>query len=67
MFFPLILAMLPFASCLVGYDCEGESFNVTTISLLDMRECDTNNLEPEKEETYIQLMQLSDFDQTPAI
>ncbi|XP_039315420.1 uncharacterized protein LOC120359986 [Solenopsis invicta] len=63
----LILATLPFVSCLIGYDCGGEGFNVTTISLLDVGECDTNDIEPEQEETYIQLMQLSDFDRTPAI
>lgn len=67
MLLPIILVTLPFVSCLVGYDCGGEGFNVTTMSLLDVRVCDTNNFEPEKEETYIQLMQLSDFDRTPAI
>lgn len=63
----LTITALPLVSGLIGYDCGGEGFNITTLSLLDVADCDMDNIEPQKEEAYIQLMQLSDFDKTPAI
>lgn len=58
------LILLPFAAGLVGYDCGGEGLNITTLSLLDIGACNVEDIEPQKEETYIQLMQLSEFDKT---
>jgi len=53
--------------CMVGYDCGGRSLNITSLSLLDVGECQVDNIEPQKEEAYIQLLQLSEFDHTHAI
>lgn len=61
------LAFLPLTAALVGYDCGGESLNVTTLSLLDVGKCEIEDIEPNKKETYIQLMQLSDYDEIKAI
>lgn len=47
---------------LTGYDCTGEGLNITTLSLIDVGTCNTDDAEPVQEETYIQLMQSSDYD-----
>lgn len=36
----------------------------TTLSLLDIEACNVEDIEPHKEETYIQLMQLSEYNKT---
>lgn len=47
---------------LIGYDCTGKGLNITTLSLINVGECNVDLVEPTKTETYIQLMQLSDYD-----
>lgn len=59
-----IVALLPLATAMLGYDCGGEGMNITSLSLLDIGTCEMDDIEPNKEEAYIQLMQLSDFDKT---
>lgn len=61
------IVFLPIVTALVGYDCGGEGLNITTLSLLDIGTCEMSDLEPNKEEVYVQLMQLSDYDRTNAI
>ncbi|KYM93373.1 hypothetical protein ALC62_16025 [Cyphomyrmex costatus] len=63
----LILIAAPAVSGLIGYDCGGEGFNISTLSLLDVGDCSTEDIEPQEEEAYIQLLQLSEYDKTPAI
>lgn len=58
------ILMLPFAAALVGYDCGSEGLNITTLSLLDIGNCNVEDIEPRKEDVYIQLMQLSEYDKT---
>jgi len=60
----ILLAALPYAASLLGYDCGGDGLNITTISLLDIGDCSMQDIEPSKEETHIQLMQLTDYDTT---
>ncbi|KAL0098534.1 hypothetical protein PUN28_020490 [Cardiocondyla obscurior] len=36
--------------------------NITTLSLLDIGDCDVGSLEPKEEKVYVQLMQTSDYD-----
>lgn len=67
MLLAIALSTLPFVAGLVGYDCGGESLNITTLSLLDIGNCNTEDIEPNKEEVYIQLMQLSDYDRISVI
>lgn len=52
---------------LIGYDCGGQGLNITSLSLLDIGDCNVDDIEPKKEETYVQLLQLSEFDHTIAI
>jgi len=54
--------LLPVATALVAYDCTGKGLNITTLSLTEIGDCQINDIEPTKEETYIQLLQLSEFD-----
>lgn len=60
----LLITLLPAAKGLIGYDCGGDGFNITTLSLLDIGECNMDNLKPKEEEVYAQLMQLTDYDRT---
>lgn len=64
MLLTIILIAVPYTTGLVGYDCGGESLNITTLSLLDIGNCDMQDIEPNKEERYIQLMQLTEYDKT---
>ncbi|XP_071573424.1 uncharacterized protein [Temnothorax nylanderi] len=47
---------------IIGYDCGTSNFNVTTVSLLEIEECNIPLMEPHVEETNIQLLQLAKFD-----
>lgn len=53
-----------FIQALVGYDCGGQSLNVTTLSLCDVGKCEIPDLEPTKDERPIRLLQLADFEST---
>lgn len=52
---------------LTGFDCAGEGLNVTTLSLLDIEQCDFDNIEPSRTDTYVQLIQVSDFAKTRVV
>ena len=52
---------------LIGYDCGGHGLNITSLSLMDIGECQLDKIEANKEEVYIQLLQLSEFDHTPGL
>ncbi|KAL6255503.1 hypothetical protein P5V15_013839 [Pogonomyrmex californicus] len=56
------LVLLP-ATCfgLTGYDCGGSGLNIITLSLLDIGMCNVEDLEPKSAETYVQLMQASEY------
>jgi len=59
---PLILATFLPTMALIGYDCGGERFNTTI--LLDIDECNMENIKSKEKEVYVQLMQLSDYNRT---
>jgi hypothetical protein len=52
---------------LTCYNCTGQGLNITTLSLIDIGNCDVEDIEPYKEDTYLQLLQLSDFDRISVI
>jgi len=60
----LVLVLVTPALSLIGYDCTGRGLNITTLSLLNIGECNVEDIKPIREEAYIQLLQLSDFDKT---
>lgn len=47
---------------IVGYDCGSTHLNITTLSLLDVEDCDIPLTQPQIQRTYIQLLQLSKFE-----
>lgn len=67
MYLLISLITIPLSAALIGYDCGGKGLNISTISLLDVGDCHTEDIDPIEENAYIQLMQLSDYDKTPAI
>jgi hypothetical protein len=58
----ILLALFGTAYGLIGYDCNGNHLNVTTISLNSIGDCNIKPVKTETQETYIQLLQLSEFD-----
>lgn len=65
--FIAIILLVPLVNAIRGYDCGGEGLNITTLSLIDIGECNVEDIEPIRTEIYLQLMQLSDYDKTTAI
>lgn len=47
---------------LTGYDCGGTGLNITTLSLLDVGECDIADIEPIKTSVHIQLLQTAEYE-----
>lgn len=59
----VLILLLPAAShCLIEY-CGGQRLNII-LSLLDIDKCAVDNIEPRKEATHVQLLQLSTYDHT---
>ncbi|KAL6417424.1 hypothetical protein ACFW04_012756 [Cataglyphis niger] len=52
---------------LIGFDCGGQHLNITSVSLLDVGECNLNYRKPNTSETYVQLLQLSDYNHAEVI
>jgi len=44
----ILLTVLSYVTCLLGYDCGGDGLNITTISLLDIGDCSMQDVEPDK-------------------
>ncbi|XP_057319183.1 uncharacterized protein LOC130664100 [Microplitis mediator] len=69
-FWPIFIAfvaLLPSAHGLLGYDCGGGNLNLTTISLLDVEECDIPETKVKTENIKIQLLQTIDFKEVEII
>lgn len=62
-----MLLLFTATDALIGYDCSGKHLNATTISLLDTGECTPDEISTNSTETYIQLLQLSDYQYTDVI
>src|SRR5215469_4438325 len=60
----IAVLFLPGIACLLGYDCGGTTFNVSTISLLDVGQCQDIDDKPNSTSTYVQLLQVADYAQT---
>ena len=52
---------------LLAYDCGGKEINVTTVSLLDVGDCDIPSIDIKTEEKSIQLLQVIDYHETEVI
>ena len=51
---------IPNTHALIAYDCGGKEINVTTVSLLDVEDCDIPTMDLEPEKKNIQLLQIID-------
>ncbi|XP_076479609.1 uncharacterized protein LOC117165189 [Bombus vancouverensis nearcticus] len=60
----IVLTLIKIAYGLVGYDCNGNHLNVTTISLNSIGDCSIQPTMTETQDIYIQLLQLSEFEFT---
>ena len=49
---------------IIGFDCGSNQSNITTLSLLEVGECDLPRCQVHVERTYIQLSQLTGFSNT---
>lgn len=47
---------------IIGYDCGSASANLTTLSLLNVEECDIPKLSVNTTQVYVQLLQLNEFE-----
>jgi len=46
---------------IIGYDCESAFANLTTLSLINVEECDVPLQSVNSSKVYVQLLQLNDF------
>lgn len=67
MIFIFLIICAHIADALIGFDCGGRHLNVTAVSLLDVGECDLEYHAPINADTYIQLLQLSDYNYAEVI
>lgn len=67
-FVPLFLIYLFHPSqALIGYDCGSSHLNITTVSLLEIGECDIPVRDIKEETIEIQLLQAVEYQETPVI
>jgi len=52
----LLYVLLPPFDGLIEFDCDGHGFNITTLSLFDIGDCELAEIEISTEETYVQLL-----------
>ncbi|KAL6419585.1 hypothetical protein ACFW04_011315 [Cataglyphis niger] len=63
----VLLLGLPSAYGIIGYDCGSASANLTTLSLLNIEECDISQQNVNSSRTYIQLLQINEFESIKVI
>lgn len=56
-----LLAQFPVSKGLIGYDCVGSTANLTTVSLLEVGECNIPQQEVNVTQPYIQLVQVNQY------
>src|SRR5580765_3410146 len=61
------LVLIKTSYALIGFDCGGQHLNVTSISLLDVGECNLNYRKTNSSNIYVQLLQLSDYNHAEVI
>lgn len=65
--FILLILIVRSTSGLTGYDCGEPHINISTISLPNVDECDIKGKDIKTKPTYVQLLQLADFEITSYI
>jgi len=62
-----IVILVAATNALNGFDCGGQYLNITSVSLLDVGECNLDYRKPNASDTYVQLLQLSDYNHAEVI
>jgi len=57
----ILYAIIPTTYGLIGFDCGGQRMNITSVSLLNIDNCDLTFQTPNSSNVYIQLLQLSEY------
>ena len=63
----LVVMFLCEALALIGYDCGARQLNVTTLSLIDVGECDIPIHQPNITQQYLHLLQINEYASTHVI
>lgn len=63
----LLLAIIKIVQGLIGYDCGSRQLSVTTISLRDVGDCNIPRRPINTTKTFIQLLQINEYDEIPVI
>lgn len=59
--FILINFQVSITFALIGYDCGARTLNITTLSLLEVGDCELPDVNINTTQKYIQLLQISDY------
>lgn len=62
-----IVILIKATDALIGFDCGGQHLNITSVSLLDVGECNLDYRKPNTSNTYVQLLQLTDYNHAEVI
>lgn len=63
----LLIIWVQEAHGIIGYDCGSSTANITTLSLLNIEECDIPQQKVDSTKVYVQLLQLNDFQSVKVI
>ena len=63
----IIFLLTNTAQAMIGYDCGSRSLNVTTLSLINVGECEIPQQQVNISQRYIQLLQLNEFNDVKVI
>ncbi|XP_026830965.1 uncharacterized protein LOC113563501 [Ooceraea biroi] len=63
----MLFVLIPTTYGLIGFDCGGQHLNVTTVSLLGVRDCELKHQSLITSDTHIQLLQLAEYNYVEVI
>ena len=67
MFWLLLCVIIINANVFIGYDCGSRNLNVTTLSLLEVGECELPERNVDVSEKYVQLLQINEYSEMKII
>ena len=63
----LLCVIISNSNAFIGYDCGFRNLNVTTLSLLEVGECELPETNVDVSEKYVQLLQINEYSETKII
>ena len=67
MFWLLLCVIISNSNAFIGYDCGSRNLNVTTLSLLEVEECELPETNVDVSKKYVQLLQINEYSETKII